>query len=500
MAIALIAAAITYTLGNSYIDRLPDHRGLYLADAANHASSAPARRPRHTVLVVLDGLRQDAAQGMAAMQRLAGAGRCGPTDTGNLTVSRPVYAVLSSGVEADRSGVRNNDETRPAPVESIWQVARGAGLQVRGYSGLAWWRELFPAGFDQYQVELDRSVDLFARAELADLTLIHVLYLDDAGHEAGADSSAYRAAVERADRELGGFLDRLDLDRDLIVVTADHGHSAAGGHGSTAPEIARVHTCWAGVGVNAGPAPLLDARAIAPTLAVLLGLPFPRHMRAVDDDLDRIWTLVGTDAANAVARRADLERVRDANRDQLGRWLGQERGTWEQLYERERSRQRMRAFIAVGFLVIALGLSLWRRRLGWGQAAASTLWMVGLVVACGAVFALARGSFDFTSINLRSEFVRASVCICLGVGAAGGILHLALWRDPRRFLADLSTVLVGVAVLDAAHPLVYGWPMGFPLPHRMVLFWPFFAATLALGLAAIAGLTAAVLVVRGRRS
>lgn len=498
MAIALTAAAIAYTLGDTYIDRLPDHRGIYLVDAANRASGAPARRPRHTVLVLIDGLRRDAAQGMASMQRLAGAGRCGPTDTGTLTVSRPVYSLISSGVEADRSGVRNNDETRPAPVESIWEVARGAGLQVRGYSGLPWWRELFPAGFDDYQVELDRGVDLFARAELADLTLIHVLHVDDAGHDFGADSGGYRAAVARADRELGGFLERLDLDRDLIVVTADHGHSAAGGHGGAAPEIARVQTCWAGVGVNAGPVPLLDARAIAPTLAVLLGLPFPRHMRAVDEDLDRIWTLVGTDQANAAARRADLERVRAANRDRLGRWLGSDQGTWDQLYQRERSRQRALMLITASLVFIALGLSLWRRRLRWGQAAASTVWMAGVVVACGVAFALARGSFDFTSINLRSEFVRASLSICIGVGAAGGILHLALWRDPRRLLADLSSVLIAVVVLDAAHPLIYGWPMGFPLPHPVLLFWPFFAAPLTLGLAAIAGLTAAVLAARGR--
>jgi lysylphosphatidylglycerol synthetase-like protein (DUF2156 family) len=231
---------------------------------------------------------------------------------------------------------------------------------------------------------------------------------------------------------------------------------------------------------------------------VLLGLPFPRHMRAVDDDLDRIWTLVGTDQGNATARRADLERVRDANRDQLGRWLGRDQGTWQQLYQRERARQRTLALITVALLVLALGLTLWRRRLGWGQAAASTLWMVALVVACGGVFALARGSFDFTSINLRSEFVRASLCICVGVGAGAGIVHLASWRDPGRLLADLSTVLVAVAALDAAHPLIYGWPMGYPLPHPMVLFWPFFAAPLALGLGAIAGLTAVVLAMRGR--
>lgn len=495
MAVAVACAAICYALGNTYIDRLPDHHGFYLIDAPNRASGAPATRPRHAVVVLIDGLRQDAARNMGSMQALAATGRCGPTDTGNLTVSRPVYAMISSGVEADRTGVRNNDETRPAPVESLWGVARGAGLRVRGYSGLPWWRELFPAGFDDYEVVRDREIDLFAHATLADLTLIHVLYVDDAGHDAGADSTAYRAAVARADRELGGLLARLDLGRDLLVVTADHGHSAAGGHGGTAPEIARVETCWAGVGIGTGAAPPLDARTIAPALAVLLGVPFPRHLTA-GDDVDLIFDLVATDAANASARRGDLEQVRAVHRARLAGWLGTEEGTWAALYQSERAAQRTRALLALGAIALLIGVSLWRRRLGWAQAAASAVWMAGLVGACAALFAAARGSFDFTAINLRSEFVRASLCICIGVGAVGAIIHLLAWRDPRRLVADLATAVATVAALGATHAVVFGWPMGFPLPAPAALFWPFFAAPLALGLAAIASLAAVVAALR----
>ena len=49
---------------------------------------------------------------------------------GTLSVSRPVYAVLPTGLEQDRTGVRNNDDTSPCAAESLWQVARRTGLTV----------------------------------------------------------------------------------------------------------------------------------------------------------------------------------------------------------------------------------------------------------------------------------------------------------------------------------------------------------------------------------
>lgn len=72
---------------------------------------------------------------------------------------------------------------------------------------------------------------------LRDLSRIHPSYIDHAGHDHGSASPEYEAGFLRLDRELGGLLDRLDLTRDLVL-TADHGHSATGGHGGLTPEIA----------------------------------------------------------------------------------------------------------------------------------------------------------------------------------------------------------------------------------------------------------------------
>ena len=491
---ALAAALATVSLADSYAQRLPDHRGLFLTDAPNRASAEPAPRPRRTVVVLVDGLRGDAARGMASIEALGRVGSCGPTHVGELSVSRPVYASISSGVEVDRSGVRHNDEMSPASVESIWQVARAAGLRVRGESGLGWWRELFPDGFDDYHLAPDSRVDLPGTAELAELTLIHVLYVDDAGHTAGADSSAYRAAVARVDHELGGLIERLDRSRDLLVVTSDHGHSDRGGHGGTAPEVAWVWTCWSGPSIAVGRAPPLPARAIAPTLSVLLGLPFPRHMRT-DAELDALWSLPAMAPVYLAARRADLARMRQANQAQLDRWLGGDHASWAALYRREASRHHRMAALALGVIALCLGLSLRIRKLGTFQGAASLAWMAALAGSCTGWFAWVRGSFDFSAINLRGEFILAGLSVCIGAGAALCWVHLLAWGRPRRLLLDLTTLLLTIAAIDVAHVLVYGWPVGFPLPGRMALFYPYFAAPMAVGLAPFAVLAAACVVV-----
>ncbi len=238
--------ATAYQLGDSYIDRLPDHRGYWLVPVDDAVAAPRPTPPRHTIVIVVDGERYDAAHGMASAARLAKLGTCAPTNVGTISVSRPVYALLSTGLEVDRTGARNNDDKSPLAAESIWEIARQSGLVVKGIGELPWWRELFPRGFDDFTVAPDTD-DHFANlgARLGDLNLIHPVYVDETGHDHGAASPEYRAAVARVDGEIGRLLDQVDFERDLVVLTADHGHSPTGGHGGMAPEIVTVLTCFA---------------------------------------------------------------------------------------------------------------------------------------------------------------------------------------------------------------------------------------------------------------
>ena len=189
--------------------------------------------------------------------------------------------------------------------------------------------QLFPDGFDGFEI-VARSDDHFRRAEsaLGDLSL----FLPISHRRDRARLWRRLAAVSRvgsARRCRGGpAACAPDLRRDLVVLTADHGHSDRGGHGARSPEVAQVLTCFSGFGSASSPPrpPALPSRAIGPALALLSGLPFPQHMRAGEDGLDVLFEL-----ADPAVYRADyladwqaaLSRFRQQNRQSVAGWLGQ---------------------------------------------------------------------------------------------------------------------------------------------------------------------------------
>lgn len=490
IAFGLGLAVVGVQIGERYISRLPHHDGYFLVAAEDVVTTA-VERPRRTVVVVADGLGEAFARGMRSAGRLQAAGQCRVTDVGPISVSRPVYAVISTGLEQDRTGARNNDQTTPLAAQSIWEVAREAGLVVAGVSDVPWWQQLFPKGFDRYAARPEAE-DYFATTELGDVTLIHASYIDHAGHEFGGASLEYAAGVARLDEELGALLDRLDFKGDLVVLTADHGHSPSGGHGGRDPAIAKVWTCFAGQGVaQAGEAGEIHTHAIAGTLAVLLGLRFPRHMRAGEDDLDSIREIAGAMPRVYLDERvAGLARVREVNRTALAGWLGGP-GTWTDLYAREGRKQWLRAGViamlaVAGFLMIAR-----RRGLGGRGAAKLAGWCVAIAAASVALHVLALGSFDWTAINLRARYLRAAPLICVGPTLLAIAWHRWRWREAE-LAGDLLTVGALGLVMNVGHIVVFGWPLGFPLPGPVMLLLPFFASFFMVVNGVVAALAAVV--------
>jgi hypothetical protein len=213
LSFALACIVVGFFLGERYISRLPDHAGYFLVPVADEVRAALPSRPRHTAFIVVDGLRRDAAEGMAVTRLLEKAGQCRVSDQGSFTVSRPEYALLSTGLEVDRTGSRNNDLTTPLAAESIWQVARASGLSVSGSSHLPWFKQLFPGGFDRFTTLETHAANVFAEENgaLLDVNVFHPLYVDENGHHHGAASSEYAAAVARVDLEIAGLLERIAM-------------------------------------------------------------------------------------------------------------------------------------------------------------------------------------------------------------------------------------------------------------------------------------------------
>jgi hypothetical protein len=482
----LVGMCVPLPLGLTYTDRLASRPSEYLVHVDDAVPTPdPRPRPRRTVVVVLDGLGYKEALGMRTAQLLRERGQCWKTNVSPLPMSRAVYAVLSTGVEQDRGGPLTNDATSPHAAESIWEIARGSGMTVAAVSELSWWKELFPRGFTSYLMP-SRSENYFQLAPGARLTLIHPLYIDETGHLEGAGSTAYAEAVARADGEILDFMKNLDLSQDLLIVTADHGHSLSGGHGGDQDRVANVLSCFAGLGVQKNPT-LRPVRmtALGPALTLLMGLNFPTSMRAGDDDLAALWELVdpATMPAGYLAeRQKTVERFRAVNREQVAGWAPSSGGSWAAFYTSVR-RHRELAGLAVGAVfILLLGLHRYGHRKLWGRGRDrlrflfGLIWLVGFTFAAYALQSGLRGSFDMSSINNREGFIRFTLSLGVVVSVGALSLHLVLRRSLRALAWELSILSIGGTLLCLAQPLIFGWHLSFPVPPPPVYFFPFFAA------------------------
>ncbi|MEZ4404001.1 MAG: alkaline phosphatase family protein [Kofleriaceae bacterium] len=351
------------------------------------------RLARRVALIIVDGLRLDASRQMPALARLRAIGVDGAARSHYPSWSRPNYVSILTGVPPQASGVRTNRHYTPVVLDTLMDRARAAHLRSASASDNSplpalFLRPIDPAASDAMDdVDIDVMDDPesdealaaaglalrsafddsryapwpggvieAARAQLADgaeLQVVLIGLVDDAGHADGAASDAYRAAVVTADRFVAQIVAGLDLTRDAVVVVADHGHTDRGGHGGLEPEVMAVPLVAAGAGIRPGAAPI-EARLIdvAPTVATLLGVAAPGH--GLGRTLTEVLTL--DPVAVAVRQQADAER-QAANRAIVA-------ASTRVTLTRELSRRGLRVAgaIAVG-LVLVIG-ALWLRRRG----------------------------------------------------------------------------------------------------------------------------------------
>jgi len=144
--------------------------------------------------------------------------------------------------------------------------------------GTDWWVTLFPNGYSQIDV-IDKAAfhDWLAAAPAplpGEVTLVHIVAVDDAGHDYGAMSEAYDAEAIVAGAEIRTLMGRLDLAHgDLLMVTADHGHIDRGGHGGPEPEVMNIALdAYGPVTPTACRGSLLDVPA---TIAAAIDVPPP---------------------------------------------------------------------------------------------------------------------------------------------------------------------------------------------------------------------------------
>ncbi len=483
------------------------------SELAVEVSAAPVARPRRVVVLLIDGLRADVARRMPVVNGLAEVGVDMSMDVGLPTYSRPVYAALSSGTRQDRNGIRSNSFSGPATVDSLWARATDAGLRAVGVSNLGWWSELFPGAFEELVVTSFLGLPDAAEALLAgdaELVLIHPTEVDFYGHEAGARDPRYGDAALAIDRLLGAWLappsdggpPLIDLERDALFVLSDHGHRRRGGHGGDEPEVRYVRAVAAGRGITEGVRTGLRVDQIAPTISVLLGIPFPHDVEGApatavldpaelgDDYLDARaldW------AAQTSAYLFALAEAGRASFDPVDGFAGWRRGMMAARAEGRWVRLSLAAVgLGAGFVLI-LGL----RRDPKARILPPAL-------AYLAFFLLAALLTDnATSLSAAEREHRYAVRLFAFsffafVGQMGAVRAFRVEDWDTVFMLG-AWISVSSVVLVLAH---YGIPLTAPLPPAALTFWPFFGTFLAAGQSGL-GLLMLVLVGlaehRGRR-
>jgi hypothetical protein len=318
VAIGTVGAFRAGSAGVDFMNALEQPRSPLSRTEPTLVDAGTPRLARRVVVVIIDGLRYDRSYGLPYLDELRRAG----VDTQALshypTYSRPNYVSILTGVPPQASGVRTNRHSTPVVLDSLMDRVSAAGMTSAVTADNEAIPALFlrpPAGDHALEaVDIDAMLDPqaepdeamrasdfelvspfadgryvpwpggfadAARAQLAgsaDLVVLLIGAVDQAGHAHGADSEEYEEATRIADRAVARSLADLDLSQDAVIVVADHGHTGAGGHGGVEPEVLEVPLILAGAGIAPG-AQVIDARLIdvSPTAAALLGVPAPGH-------------------------------------------------------------------------------------------------------------------------------------------------------------------------------------------------------------------------------
>jgi hypothetical protein len=249
---------------------------------------------RQVVVVLVDGLGLGASRGLPFLEELRARGADYDCHIGQPSLSLPGRAVMLSGAWQEINGQPTNYYPRPLRVEHAFSVAHRQGLLTGLAAGRKGIRLFAPtitraaiyaddpetapaATYDEAQrrqAEQARGLLENARGQPA-LVMVELHAVDETGHGWGGASAEYASAARQADESIRGLASLLDLGRDTLIVTADHGHVAEGGHGGPEDAVMHVPLVMAGAGVRAGARGACRQIDIASTLSALLGLAVP---------------------------------------------------------------------------------------------------------------------------------------------------------------------------------------------------------------------------------
>ncbi|NRQ31010.1 phosphodiesterase [Nonomuraea sp. NN258] len=229
------------------------------------------------------------------------------------TDSGPGWSSIATGVWPDKHGVVDNGFYAPQYTKYPDFLTRAKAARPDLFTSAFFsWAALdengaFSRSIDHRHVldgfaltfaTCDKQIAEAAERHLAqddpDLTFVYLGDTDEVAHELGPLCPEYTAALLTQDAYLGRLLDAVRGrasyagERWTVLITTDHGHVDAGGHGGTSDAERTVFVIAARLGEDLGGRPLGEPRLVdvAPTALAALDVP-----------VDPAWDLDGTPLA-----------------------------------------------------------------------------------------------------------------------------------------------------------------------------------------------------------
>ncbi|MEW1635745.1 alkaline phosphatase family protein [Streptomyces sp. NPDC093801] len=286
-ATALLATGLGLTATATAATGDPKAAAEAAAKAAAAAPRAAAGSTDKVLVIGLDGMVLDRVEAADA-PNLKGLMAEGLTARSTLyaspmaaTSSGPGWSTIATGVWPDRHGVKDNSFTgrNYTAHPDFLTRAENAKPALNTYAAADWepitstdaGGPIFSAKVDKrlslkgdrdgYESE-DPKIATAASAELRDgnpdASFVYLGQVDGAGHSHGAASRQYLDAIGRVDTLVGRLLtavkDRPTYAQEnwKILVTTDHGHTDAGGHGGSTLQERGTFVIAKGAGIPAG--------------------------------------------------------------------------------------------------------------------------------------------------------------------------------------------------------------------------------------------------------
>jgi hypothetical protein len=475
--VLLILAAIGYQAQNLAVmgwDSVVEYQTPYLTDLPRGNAAEPLAR--RVILVLVDGLRLDASRNMPRLNELRQRGADLSVRVGQPSLSYPSWTVIVSGVWQEVSGVTTNWYEGEVRVDTIFKAARDAGMPAVVVGG-GGWKKLYGSHLTEFVkvpgpedenappeawAQMDSDSYRLSTQVLDDypegLILVYFGGTDELAHLYGGVSSQYLDEVQRVDGYIGLLAERLDPEKDVLIVTADHGHVDIGGHGGWEQSVLHVPLVMVGKAIRQGVYTERLQADIAPTIAALLGIPIPVHaqgrplvemLEASAEAKGRIGLNAGLQLVGFYDAYAQTLGVRPFAGDVLTRYRerlargeeGAVSGMWDEITARAQAarakrfwRERLlRLPIALGIaLVPLLYLLLFRRRLRQlliplGFALLYFVFYNALFFGRGYTWSLS--AFN-SEAQIKAFFNERLLDAALSFVVAGLLLALVSWKRP----------------------------------------------------------------------